>query len=129
MLRHGNWLAPRLAGELFADHGPLYLWVLGVFQWLFGLRAGFLLPSLLAAFGILWLTWDLARRLWDEAAAFWSGAALLACVQFSLQAHAGGGDIVLCFFIVLGLYGLARHLLLGPAWRHFLLGCAGCGLA
>ena len=128
MLRHGNWLAPTLAGELFADHGPLYLWMLGAFQWLFGLRAGFLLPSLLSAFGILWLTWDLARRLWDESAAFWSGAALLACVQFPLQAHAAGGDIALCFLVVLGLYGLARHLLLGPAWRYYLLGCAGCGL-
>ena len=128
MLRYGNWLAPTLAGELFAEHGPLYLWILGVFQWLFGLRAGFLLPSLLSAFGILWLTWDLARRLWDDSAAFWSGAALLACVQFSVQAHGGGGDVALCFFIVLGLYGLARHLLLGPAWGQFLLGCAGCGL-
>jgi len=128
MLRYGNWLAPTLAGELFAEQGPLHLWVLGAFQWLFGLRAGFLLPSLLSAFGILWLTWDLARRLWDESAAFWSGAALLACVQFPVLAHGGGSDVVLCFLIVLGLYGLARHLLLGPSWRYFLLGCGSCAL-
>ena len=128
MLRHGNWLAPTLAGELFVDQRPLYLWVLAIFQWLFGFRAGFLLPSLLAAFGILWLTWDLARRLWDESAAFWSGATLLACVQFSLQAHSASGDIVLCFFVVLGLYGLVRHLCKGPAWGWLMLGCAGCGL-
>ncbi len=128
MLRYGNWLAPTLAGEIFADQGPLYLWILGAFQWLFGMRAGFLLPSLLSAIGILGLTWDLARRLWDDSAAFWSGAALLACVQFSLQAHDAGGHAVLGFFIVLGLYGFARHLLLGPAWAHLLLGCVGCGL-
>ena len=128
MLRYGNWLAPTLAGEPFADHGPLYVWILGVFQWLFGLRAGFLLPSLLAAFGILWLTWDLAKRFWDKDAAFWSAAALLACVQFSVQARDGGGDIVQGLFIALGFYGLACHLLLGSAWRRFLLGCAGCGL-
>ena len=128
MLRYGNWLAPTLAGELFVEQGPLYLWVLAVFQWVFGLRIGFLLPSLLCGIGILWLTHDLARRLWDDSAAFWSGAALLACVQFALQAHGGGGDIMLCFLIVLGLYGIARHLLLGPAWSFFLLGCAGCGL-
>jgi len=128
MLRYGNWLAPTLAGELFAEQGPLHLWVLGAFQWFFGLRAGFLLPSLLSAFGILWLTWDLARRLWDESAAFWSGAALLACVQFPVLAHGGGSDVVLCFLIVLGLYGLTRHLLLGPSWRYFLLGCGSCAL-
>ncbi len=128
MLRHGSWLAPTLAGELFVQQGPLYLWILAVFQWLFGMRVGFLLPSFLAGVGILWLTYDLARRIWDDSAAFWSGAALLGCVQFALQAHGAGGDIVQCFFIVLGLYGLARHLLLGPAWRYFLLGCAGCSL-
>ena len=128
MLRAGNWLAPTLAGELFVQQGPLYLWVLAAFQWLFGLRLGFLLPSLLAGLGILWLVWDLARRLWDESAGFWSGAAMLGCVQFGLQAHGAGGDVVLCFFIVAGLYGLARHLLLGPAWGLFLLGCASCSL-
>ena len=128
MLRHGNWLAPTLAGELFVEQGPLYLWLLAAFQWLFGLRFGFLLPSFLAGIGILWLVFDLARRLWDDTSAFWSGAALLSCVQFSLHAHGAGGDIVHCFFIVLGLYGLTRHLLLGPAWGMFLIGCIGCSL-
>ena len=128
MLKSGNWLAPTLAGELFVKDGPLYLWILAAFQWLFGMRIGFLLPSLLAGIGILCLTWDLARRLWDDAAGFWAGAAMLGCVQFALQAHGAGGDVVLCFFIVSGLYGLARHLLLGPAFGHFLLGCLACGL-
>ena len=128
LLRTGNWLAPTLAGELFVRQGPLYLWLLAIFQWLFGMRTGFLLPSLLAGIGILFLVWDLARRLWDDSAGFWSAAAMLGCVQFALQAHGAGGDVVLCFFIVSGLYGFARHLLLGPAWGHFLLGCAGCSL-
>lgn len=128
MLRYGNWLAPTLAGELFVEQGPLYLWTMAAFQWALGLRIGFLLPSLLAGLGILWLVCDLARRLWGQSAAFWAGAALLGCVQFSLQAHSAGGDIVLCLLIVLGLYGIARHLLLGPSWGFFLLGCAGCGL-
>ena len=101
---------------------------MAVFQWLFGMRTGFLLPSLLAGIGMLWMTCDLARRLWDDAAGFWAGAAMLGCVQFALQAHGAGGDVVLCFFIVSGLYGLSRHLLLGPAWGHFLLGCLACAL-
>ena len=128
MLKSGVWLAPTLAGELFVKEGPLYLWILAVFQGLFGMRIGFVLPSLLAGIAILWMTCDLARRLWDEAAGFWAGAAMLGCVQFALQAHGAGGDVVLCLFIVSGLYGLARHLLLGPAWGHFVLGCAACAL-
>ena len=128
MLNSGDWLTPTLAGELFVKEGPLYLWILAVFQWLFGMRIGFLLPSLLAGIGILWMTCDLARRLWDDAAGFWAGIAMLGCVQFALQAHGAGGDVVLCFFIVSGLYGLSRHLLLGPAWGHFVLGCLACAL-
>ena len=128
MLSSGDWLAPTLAGELFVKEGPLYLWILAVFQWLFGMRIGFLLPSLLAGIGMLWMTCDLARRLWDDAAGFWAGVAMLGCVQFALQAHGAGGDVVLCFFIVSGLYGLSRHLLLGPAWGHFVLGCLACAL-
>ena len=128
MLRSGDWLAPTLAGELFVKEGPLYLWILAVFQWLFGMRTGFLLPSLLAGVGMLWMTCDLARRLWDDSAGFWAGVAMLGCVQFALQAHGGGGDVVLCFFIVSGLYGLSRHLLLVPAWGHFVLGCLACAL-
>ena len=59
MLSSGDWLAPTLAGELFVKEGPLYLWILAVFQWLFGMRIGFLLPSLLAGIGMLWMTCDL----------------------------------------------------------------------
>ncbi|RBL66307.1 dolichyl-phosphate-mannose--protein mannosyltransferase, partial [Pseudomonas sp. MWU13-2625] len=34
----------------------------------------------------------------------------------------------LILFTTLGLYGLARHLLLGPAWRWFYVGCAAMGI-
>ena len=128
ILGSGRWLAPTLAGELFVEEGPLYLWILAIFQWIFGMRAGFLLPSLLAGIGILWMVSDLARRLWGDAAGFWAGGAMLGCVQFALHAHGAGGDVVQCLFVVCGLYGLSRHLLLGPSRRHFLFACAACGL-
>src|SRR5690606_36498512 len=85
-------------------------------------------PSLLAGLGVLWLVYDLARRLWTSDIGIWSAAALLATVQFPLQIKAGQIDGVLCFWTTLGLYGLSPHLLLGPDWRWLAIAGAACGL-
>ena len=37
-------------------------------------------------------------------------------------------DSFLVLFTTLGLYAMARHLLLGPAWRWFYVGCAAMGI-
>ncbi|HZW58768.1 MAG TPA: glycosyltransferase family 39 protein [Woeseiaceae bacterium] len=129
MLASGDWLFPRVGGDLYADKPPFFFWLLGGSIWLTGsVRAGFLLPSLLAGLGTLWLTFDLARRLWDSRSAMLTGLLLLASIQFTLQAHTAQIDGVLCFFTTLGLYGLLRHLLLGPDWRWYVLGGAACGI-
>ena len=46
----------------------------------------FLLPSLLAAMGALWLCYDIARRLWSHRAGLWAAIAVLASAQFVYQA-------------------------------------------
>src|SRR3546814_15510338 len=91
-------------------------------------RSAFLLPSLLAALGTLWLTFDLGRRLWDRRAGLWAAAAVLCAFQFAYQAKRAQIDPTVVFFITLGFYGLGRHLLLGPPWRWFWAGCFAAGL-
>src|SRR3546814_13763284 len=91
-------------------------------------RSAFLLPSLLAALGTLWLTFDLGRRLWDRRAGLWAAAAVLCAFQFAYQAKRAQIDPTVVFFITLGFYGLGRHLLLGPHWRWFWAGCFEAGL-
>ncbi len=129
MLASGDWLFPRVGGDLYADKPPAFFWLMAAAIWLTGsVRAGYLLPSLLAGVGTVWLVFDLTRRLWDTRIAFGAGLTLLATVQFTLQAHTAQIDGTLCFLTTLGLYGLLRHLLLGPDWRWYAAGGAACGL-
>ncbi len=128
MLISGDWLIPRVGGDLYPDKPPLFMWLVAVCTWLTGsLRVGFLLPSMLASLGVLWLVFDLARRLWDRDTAIAAGLVLLTTLQFPLQAHSAQIDASLCLFTTLSLYGLLRHLLLGPAWGWYLAGWAAAG--
>jgi 4-amino-4-deoxy-L-arabinose transferase-like glycosyltransferase len=105
------------------------MWLLGGAYLLVGsVRWSFLLPSLAAAMGTLWLTFDLARRLWTPRAGLWAAAAVLIAPAFVYQAKRAQIDPVLVGLTTLALYGLLRHLLLGPAWRWFALGAFAAGL-
>ena len=128
MLQSGDWSVTRLGGVIYAQKPPLYFWLLAAAQWIASLRPGFLLPSLLAGLGTLVLVWDLARRIWSRETAWWAALGLLACLQFAMQARSAQIDAVLCLFTTLSLYGLLRHLLLGPDWPWFNIGCLAAGV-
>jgi 4-amino-4-deoxy-L-arabinose transferase-like glycosyltransferase len=128
MIASGNWLIPQVGGDLYADKPPLYFWLLAAAMKLTGLpKLAFLLPSFMAAAGCVVLVYDLARRLWNRETALAAGFALLATAQFLWQARQAQIDATLCFWTTLGLYGLLRHLLLGPAWRWWAIGWAAAG--
>jgi 4-amino-4-deoxy-L-arabinose transferase-like glycosyltransferase len=60
----GEWLFPRVGGDLYQDKPPLYFWLLSAAYEVFGsIRWSFLIPSLLAAGGVLLLVYDMGRRL------------------------------------------------------------------
>ena len=120
MVSSGHWLLPTRGGELYPDKPPFFMWCIAVFYALTHvMRFAFLLPSLLAALGTLFLTYDLAKRLWGRDMGWIAGAVLLSLFQFTLQAKTAQIDGVLCFWTTLGFYGLIRHLLLGPNWRWY----------
>jgi len=128
MVESGQWFFPRVAGVLYADKPPVFFWLIATFYWLTGsLRIAFLLPSLLAALGTLWLVYDLGARLWDRRTGLYAAALLLITLQFALQARTAQIDAVLTFWTTLSLYGLCRHLLLGPQWRWYVAGFAAAG--
>ena len=129
MVETGEWLFPHRNGELYPDKPPVFFWLIAaVYAATGSLRLAFLLPSALAGLGTLALTWDLARRLWGRRVAMLAGLALLATLQFTLQARTAQIDAVAALWITLGVYGLARHLLLGPAWRWWYVAFAAMGL-
>ena len=129
MVEGGNWLIPRVGGVLYPDKPPLFFWVVAaLFSLTDSLRVAFLLPAFFAGLAVIWLVTDLARRLWNPQAAIWTGASLLAVTQFPLQMKAGQIDGLLCLWTTLALYGLCRHLLLGPDWRWYALAGFSAGL-
>lgn len=129
MVESLRWWIPHRGPELYAEKPPVFLWLQAAAYALTGqTRFAFLLPSLLAALGTLALTWDLLRRVHGRRIAFWGTAALLVCVQFTLQGRTAQIDMVLVLFTTLGLYGLLRHLLLGPAWGWYVLAGLATGV-
>nr|WP_249041023.1 glycosyltransferase family 39 protein [Lysobacter maris] len=129
MVESGDWLFPHRGGELYPDKPPLFMWLQAVFYALSGnLRLAFLLPSLLAALGTLWLVRDLGRRLWSEQAGAYAAWALLFALQFTWQAKRAQIDPTVTFFITLSVYALLRHLLQGPDARWWMLGWFAAGL-
>jgi len=129
MVESGQWLFPFRGGEVYPDKPPMFMWAIGLFYWLTGsLRIAFLLPSLLAGLGCLTLVYDLGRRLWNRQSAYRAGLLLLFTVQFTVQARQAQIDMLVTFFITLGLYGFLRFLLCGGGWRWYYLGWFAAGL-
>lgn len=129
MVESGDWLVPHRGRESYAEKPPVFMWMQAsahalMHDW----RVAFLLPSLAAALGTLWLVWDLAARLWGLRFAPYAACALWVCLQFGLQAKRGQIDMVLVFMTTLSLWGLLRHLLRGPAWRPLWLGAFAAGV-
>jgi 4-amino-4-deoxy-L-arabinose transferase-like glycosyltransferase len=128
MLEGGDWLFPHRGQELYPDKPPLYFWLLAAARSLLGSwRWSFLLPSLLASLGTLWLVRDLAARLWNPRAGLWAAIAVLSALQFVYQGKRAQIDPTLLALTTLSLYGLCRHVLLGPDWRWYFVACAAAG--
>ncbi|MDH5830649.1 glycosyltransferase family 39 protein [Luteimonas sp. M1R5S18] len=129
MVDTGDWLFPHRGSELYAEKPPVFMWLqAAAFVLVRDWRIAFLLPSLLAALGTLWLCGDLARRLWGRRAVRWAVGGLFVCLQFALQAKRGQIDMVLVAMTTLSLWALLRYLLLTPRAWLLALGCFAAGL-
>jgi 4-amino-4-deoxy-L-arabinose transferase-like glycosyltransferase len=129
MVASGNWLFPRVGGDLYPDKPPVFFWLLaGAWALTGSMRWSFLLPSLLAACGITFLVYDIARRLGGREAAFCAAGLLLSTIQFVVAMRSAQIDATLCFLTTAALYGFLRHLLLGPAWGWYFVGGLASGL-
>lgn len=131
MVEHGQWLFPHRGHELYPDKPPVFMWMQALAYFITrSWRIAFLLPSLAAALGALALTYDLARRLWSHRSGLLAALTLLLTIHFTYQMRNAQIDPLLLGWITLANYGLLRHLLLGPAWRWFWIGCffAGVGV-
>jgi 4-amino-4-deoxy-L-arabinose transferase-like glycosyltransferase len=129
MLHHGAWLIPHRAGEIYGDKPPIFMWTVAFFAWLTGKpNLALYLPGLFSAVTVTAMVYDLGRRLWNQRIGRIAALLYLATYQTYSILRTGQIDSFLILFTTLGLYGLARHLLIGPAWRWFYVGCAAMGI-
>ena len=131
MIESGDWLFPHRGIELYSDKPPVMFWLMaGAYEIVRSWRVAFLLPSLLAGLATLGLTWDLGRRLWNHRAGLYSAIAVLFAFQFLYQVRRAQIDPLIMGWITLANWGLLLHLLRGPNWRAYWLGCfvAGVGV-
>ncbi len=128
MLQNGSWFIPHRAGEIYPDKPPLFIWAVALFVRLTGSPAlALFLPALLAGLVATACLYDLGGRLWNRRSGLFAALLFLATYQTFSILRAGQIDGFLCLWTVLGLYGLIRHLLLGPAWGWYYLACAAAG--
>lgn len=129
MVMSGDWLFPTRGGELYSDKPPVFMWLIAAFYALLGnLRIAFLLPSAIASLATLALLHDLTRRLWTPRIANVAALLLLGSLQFVLQGKTAQIDALVAFWIMLGVYGLLRHLIDGPAFNCYLIGWFAMGM-
>jgi 4-amino-4-deoxy-L-arabinose transferase-like glycosyltransferase len=131
MVHSGDYLFPHRGTEIYPDKPPVLMWLqAGFFKLAGSWDLAFLLPSLCAALGTLWLVFDLSARLFGQRAARISTLTLLLTVQFTYQFKKAQIDPLLVLFVTLSVYGLLRHMLLGPNRKWLYLGAffAGVGV-
>lgn len=129
MVESGDWLFPHRGSELYSDKPPMLMWLQALSYTVVGnWRIAFLLPSLLAGLGTLWLVWDMGRRLFSPRAGLLAAIAVLSALMFSFQFKRAQIDPLITFLITGANWALLRHLLGGPDWKSYWLGCFAAGL-
>jgi 4-amino-4-deoxy-L-arabinose transferase-like glycosyltransferase len=111
MLRSGDWVMFRIAGEPYFDKAPLFMWVAAAFGKVFGgvlplpdaarLATGFFMASTLALLSLA------CRELMGERALRLGVMLFIGCLGLLLRAHEMMPDLAALAGVALGLYGVA----------------------
>jgi len=129
MVETGEWLFPRVGGDLYQDKPPLFFWMLAVCYAIFGsIKWSFLIPSFVSAGATLFLVYDFGRRLVSREAGLAAALLTVCTLHFVMVMRGAQIDPVLCGIVTFSLYALLRHLLLGPAWGWYALGGFAAGI-
>ncbi|MDY6863662.1 MAG: glycosyltransferase family 39 protein, partial [Thermodesulfobacteriota bacterium] len=106
MIRSGDWIVPRLKGEIYLHKPILLIWFIAIPSALFGKVTPFFarLPSAISAlFGIA-LTFYLGKRMFnDYRSGLISSFILLSSKEYFWQAKTSRTDMLLTFFILASL--------------------------
>ena len=108
MWLRGDFLVPFKNGEPYSHKPPLMMWMFQAGWAIFGVNEWWprLVSPLFSAGGIC-LTWTLARRLWPERAGLGGHAVIVltSCLVWALSSTWVMFDVMLAFFVLLGMHG------------------------
>lgn len=107
MLITEDWLTPHFQGKPFFNKPPLKFWITALSIRFFGTSEWVLrFWSASSAIACVFFTVLLAKELFGEKAALWSGFSLATCFHFIYEhsAKTGEMDTMLLFFLVCSLY-------------------------
>jgi 4-amino-4-deoxy-L-arabinose transferase-like glycosyltransferase len=111
MFRSGDWLLPRLNGELYLAKPPLLYWLAAACSWLFAAANEWAvrLPSALAASLCVWGCYRYARRAFGPWPALLATQILIANAGFALFARRAEIEMLLTTLCVASLLAALRY--------------------
>jgi 4-amino-4-deoxy-L-arabinose transferase-like glycosyltransferase len=130
MLQSGDYLVPRIGTELRTQKPPLFYWIACAAAKLHGSQTlvTHRIPSVLAAFGVLFLVLQWCRQLgFSHAQKFFALCSLATTYRFIVHARRGSFEMPLTFFCSLALYALYQ-LNNGFRWRYAAIAAVCFGL-
>jgi 4-amino-4-deoxy-L-arabinose transferase-like glycosyltransferase len=102
MLESGNWIVPTFNGQPRTAKPALLYWLQVASYRRFGVTEfAARLPSALAAFAAVLLTYELGRRMFGAAAGLLAGIIVISCLQVCVLAHAATPDALLLACLML----------------------------
>ena len=110
MWLHNQWLVPHLNGVPYPDKPPLMFWLTGLGWFLFGVNdiwPRIIIPAF--SLGTLFLTYFMAKALWSDnkKICLFAPTILIGCIYWDYYFPNYRFDMLLCFFTMLGLLGIA----------------------
>lgn len=122
-LRH-DFLVPHLNGETYSHKPPLFFWLMTVSWWLFGVNDWS--PRLVAplfSLATLYLSAWVARSLWSDRRQIedLTPLILLGLFFWNVYSTLTMFDMMLAFFVVMGIYSLCQLIFSGLSFQRWLL--------
>lgn len=131
IIKDGDWLLPKLNGELYITKPPLLYWLSATLSHLFGMVNEWTarLPSALSAFATAMLVFVYTRRHYGAWAALFALQIVIANAGFSMLGRQAGIEMLLSFLCFSSLICAFKYTYeeVGRKWlllSYFLLGLA-----
>ena len=110
ILARGDWFWPRLNGAVYHNKPPLLAWLIAATSWPHGHVTEFtaVLPSAVSATGVVWLTYMVARNLFDPEARRYAALFAMTMQGLFFSAHLALPDTLMTAVIPASVWILVR---------------------